>query len=83
MHQARHTRARPVVDVGHRARNRPRGGNAAKERSDDVGNALSHQFLVRVVTIARHAVGHRGRKQALDRAEHRNHQRGGQQRAEG
>ena len=83
MHQAGHAGARPVVDVGHRACDGTRGGNAAKQRSHDVGKALSHQFLVRIVPIARHPVGHRGGEQTLNRAEYRDDQRSGQQPAEG
>ena len=83
MHQTGQTRAAAVVDIGHGARDGARGGNAAEQGRDDVGQPLSHQFLVGVVAIARHTVGHGGGKQTLNGAEHRNDQGSGQQGAEG
>ena len=83
VYQTGQTRAAAVVDIGHGARDGARGGNAAEQGRDDVGQPLSHQFLVGVVAIARHAVGHGGGKQTLNGAEHRNDQGSGQQGAEG
>ena len=34
--------------------------HAAQERRDDIGDALGHQFLVRVVAVAREVVGDTG-----------------------
>ena len=48
--------ARTVVDVGHCTGYRSRGWNSAKERRNDVGNALSNEFLVGIVVIARHTI---------------------------
>ena len=58
MNHACNTRARAVVDVGHGARDGPCGRDAAKERSYDVGNALSDEFLVRIVVIAGDTIGY-------------------------
>ena len=77
---ARHGRAAAVVDVCHRAGNGTRAGNAAEERRADIGNALADEFLVAVVVVAAHTVGHRGGEQRLDGAQHGNHHRRGQQR---
>ena len=47
---------------------------------DEVGDALRHQFGVRVVTIAGHAVRHDRREQAFDGRQHRDRERRRQQR---
>ena len=68
--KSRHGGAAAVVDVRHGAGDGAGDGDAAKEGHDDVGRALSHQLRVRVVPIARHAVGHGGREERLDGAKH-------------
>jgi hypothetical protein len=47
----------------------PDGGKAAKKRGGDMGQALSHQFLVGVVAVVDLAVGDTGREQRFDGAE--------------
>ena len=59
-------RACAASDVGHGAGNRAGGGDAAKERCHQIGHALGHQFLIRVVAIVDHAVGHPGAQQRFD-----------------
>ena len=52
----------PAFDVGHRARNRARGGHAAKKRHDQCWQcALGHQLLVGVVFFVVRVGGHAGR----------------------
>ena len=79
VHHPSNTRASTVVDVGHGARNSSRSRDSAKERRHDVGNALSNEFLVGIVVIARHTVCHRGRKQALNSAQDGNDKSRGEQ----
>ena len=79
VHDACHGRASAVVDVGHGPGNGSRGGDAAEQRGQQVGGALGDKFGVRVVVVARHAVGHGGREQRLDGAQHGNGQRHGEE----
>ena len=46
------------------------GGDAAEERNDHVGDALAHQFLIGVVAVVGHRVGHAGAQQAFNGTEH-------------
>ncbi len=62
--------AAAVVDVGHRAGDGAGDGDAAEDRDDDVGRALGDQLGVRVVAITNDTVGHGGREQRLDGAQH-------------
>ena len=70
MDDARNGSTAAVVDVGHGAGDGSRGGDTAEEGCADVGDALADELLVRVVAVARYAVGHGGREEALDGAEH-------------
>ena len=72
-----------VVDVGHRAGDGARHGDTAEERHDDVGGALCDEFRIGIVAVARDAVGHRGRKQRFDGAEHGDGEGRWQQAADG
>ena len=58
MNHPSNARASTIVDVGHGAGYSPCGRDAAKERSYDVGNALSDEFLVRIVVIASDTIGY-------------------------
>ena len=72
MHDAGDRRGRAGAHVGDGARDRAGGRNAAEEGRDEVGHALAHQLLVRVV--ARElggVVGHARAQQRLDGAEQR------------
>ena len=75
-------RARARADVGGGARDRAGRRDAAEERGDDVADAQREQLGVRIVPRARHAVGDHRREQRLDRAEHRDRERRGEQLAE-
>ena len=66
MHHAGNGRMGAAADVGHRPRNRARHRNAAEQRRGEVGNALRHQFLVGVVPVVCHAIGHPGAQQGFD-----------------
>ena len=70
VHDAGDRAAATVVDVGHRAGDGAGDGDAAEDRDDDVGRALGDQLGVRVVAVADDAVGHGGREQRLDGAQH-------------
>ena len=70
MYDACHRGASAVVDVRHRAGDGSRGRDASEYGREDVGDALSHQFLVGVVMVSDDPVGHRGREQRLDGAQH-------------
>ena len=72
-----------VVDVGHGAGDGSCGGDTAEEGGHDVGNALPHQFLIGVVVVARDAIGHGGREQALNRSEHGDDKGGGDEGVDG
>ena len=80
MDDAGNRRARARADVRGGARERAGRRQAAKQRRDDVGDALREQLGVGVVPIAAHAIGDHGRQQRLDRAEHRHRHRRRQQR---
>ena len=75
-----HGRASAVVDVGHGPGYGAGTGYAAEERRAEVGHALAYKFLVGVVMVAAHAVGHGGGEQRLDGAEHGDDHGRGQQR---
>ncbi|MPN60503.1 hypothetical protein SDC9_208231 [bioreactor metagenome] len=75
MHHARDGARGTAFHVGHGARNGAGGRHAAEERRDEVGNALRHQLLVRVVAVIDHAVGHARAQQRLDRAQQRQRDR--------
>ena len=74
MHQARYRRTGATFHIGHGACNRAGGRHAAKKRRDNIGDALGHQLLVRVMSVARHAVGHPRAQQRLDRPQQRQRQ---------
>ena len=58
-----------IADIGGGARDRAGGGEPAEQRRHDVGNALTDEFLIRIVPGARHAVGHHGGQQRFDRTQ--------------
>src|SRR5690606_38680225 len=58
------------------------GGDASKQRGDDVADALGDEFVVGIVLGSGHAVGNDCGEQRFDGAEHRDGQRGGGQFAE-
>ena len=62
--------ARASPNVGGSARDGARGGNAAEQRRNNVGESLSDQLDVGVVAVARHAVGNDGREHAFKRCQH-------------
>ncbi len=68
------------ADVGRRAGDRAGGRDAAEERHDQIGEALSHELDVGLVPVAAHVVGHHCREQAFDRCEHCYRECGRQQR---
>ncbi|CPQ89308.1 Uncharacterised protein [Bordetella pertussis] len=70
MHDPGQRAGAAVADVGGRARDGAGGGKAAEQRRDDIGQALADQFLVGIVAGAGHAVGHHGRQQGFDGAQH-------------
>ena len=45
---------------------RARYGNAAKERRHDIGDSLGHQFLIRIMLVVNHAIGHHRAQQRLN-----------------
>ena len=79
VHNAGHGSASAVVDVGHRTGYGTRARYAAEERCAQVGHALAYEFLVAVVMVAAHTVGHGGTQQRLNGTEHRNDHGCGQQ----
>ena len=78
MHHARDRRGGARLNVRHRTRDRARGGDAAEEGRDKVCNPLAHQFLVGIVAVVGHGIGHARTKEALDRAEHGEREHGTQ-----
>src|SRR6201999_133456 len=69
VHQSGKGAGGAVANVGGGARYRSRRGKAAKQRVDDIGDALSDQLLVGIVLGATHAVGDHGGQQRFDRSE--------------
>ena len=61
--------ARAGPDVGGGAGNRASRRQAAEQRRSAIGNALRHQFAVRTMAAAGHAVGDHRRQQRLDATE--------------
>ena len=72
MDDTRHRCAAAIVDIRHGTGNGTRGRNTAKERRDEVGHTLRHEFGVAVVAVANHTIGHGCRKQALDSSQYGN-----------
>ena len=58
-----------ALDVRHRTGDRTRCRDTAEERHDEVGDTLTHQFLVRVVAVIGHGVGHASAKKRFDSAQ--------------
>ena len=71
VNDARHRRARAALHIRGRARDGAGGRDAAEERADDVGDALRHEFLVGIVPVVNHAVGHHRAEQRFDRRQQR------------
>ncbi len=72
--------ARAGADVGRGPRDGAGDADAAEQRRADIGKALRHQFAIRAMPAAGHAVGHHRRQQRLDGAEQRERDRVGQHR---
>ena len=66
MHDSGHGGASPVIDIRHGTGDGAGGRDTAEDGGEDVGDALSHQFLIRVVMVADDTVGHGGREQRFD-----------------
>ena len=66
MHDSGHGGASPVIDIRHGTGDGTGGRDTAEDGGEDVGDALSHQFLIRVVMVADDTVGHGGREQRFD-----------------
>ena len=58
--------------IRYRACNSSSCGDPAKKWAHQIGNALGHQFLIGVMTIINHPVGHAGAEQGLNGAEQSN-----------
>src|ERR1051325_7142423 len=55
-----------ALDVRGGASDGAGGGDAAEERAEDVGQALGHEFLIGVMAVIHHAVGHHGAEERFD-----------------
>ena len=69
MHHAGDGAGRTGAHIGRGTGDGTRGRDAAEERHDDVGDALCHQLLIRIVLVVDHAIRHCGREQRFDRAQ--------------
>ena len=66
MQDTRDGAMRAGSDVGRRAGDRACHAHTAERDGGDVGDTLSQQLTIRTMLAPGHAVGHHGRKQALD-----------------
>ena len=77
---ARHRGHRSAANAGRGAGNRAGGRQPSEEWRQDIGDALRHQFHIRIVLIAAHAVGDHRRHQRLNRSQQGHRDGGGNQR---
>ncbi len=70
VNHSRHRRLRARADIRSRASDRAGGRQASEERRENIGDALRHEFDVRIVLVAAHAVGNHCGHQRFDRSEH-------------
>ncbi len=80
-HRVQHAGDRPAragADIGRGAGDGAGDADAAEQRRGDVGRALRHQLAVGAMPAPGHAVGDHRREQALDAAEQREGEGGGQ-----
>ena len=80
MYDAGNRRPCAGTDISRGPRNGSRGGDAAKERGCQIGDALRDQLHIGIMPVAGHAVGHDGRQQAFHRRQQRDRQGGRKQR---
>ena len=83
MDDTRDGRPSAIVDVRHRAGDRPGGRNPPEDGRYDVGHALRDQLGVRVMPVAYHAIRHRGREERFDRPQDGYRHRHGEQTLDG
>ena len=57
MNDARDRRTCTRADIGNGAGNGARGDDPAEERREEIGHALRHQLLIRIVPVIDEAVG--------------------------
>ena len=69
---ASHRGACTAFDIRRRPRDGAGGGNAAKERADNIGQSLRDELLIRVVPVVDHAVRHHGAEERFDGSEEGN-----------
>ncbi len=67
-----HRRAAAGMDVGDGARDRAGRAVAAEQGRGDIGDALRHQFLIGIVSVADQPIRHPRAQQGFNRAEKRN-----------
>ena len=80
VHHPGYRRAPAGADIGRGARDGTGRGDPAEPRTNEVCQPLPNQLLIGIVPACDHSIGHHGREERFDRAQHCNRKGGQDQR---